>query len=185
MIAFEIASKNVKAPEFLVSFALQLAKKNCSKLKDNPFSIELSEVDGCLVPALFVYCLEDNIISCQNTHMIASKYGGVHEKLMIEENHNTVRSMTTIKKIFGYVDKYLRKGGWLEQKTSSVENIYYHRGDKTPAQHPRYHLNSHQHSREHSRDSPSLSVKGRKGIERVEQMKVKRHDDYGIWVASK
>lgn len=29
MIAFEIASKNVKAPDFLISFALEMSKKNC------------------------------------------------------------------------------------------------------------------------------------------------------------
>ena len=31
MIAFEIANKNVKAPEFVVSFGLEMAKKNCAK----------------------------------------------------------------------------------------------------------------------------------------------------------
>jgi hypothetical protein len=44
LIAFEIASKNVKAPEFIISFALQLAKKNCSKFQYNPFAIELKEI---------------------------------------------------------------------------------------------------------------------------------------------
>jgi hypothetical protein len=31
MIAFEIANKNVKAPEFMISFALEMAKRNCGK----------------------------------------------------------------------------------------------------------------------------------------------------------
>ena len=37
MIAFEIANKNVKAPEFMISFGLEMAKKNCSKFEFNPF----------------------------------------------------------------------------------------------------------------------------------------------------
>lgn len=56
MIAFEIASKNVKAPEFVISFALQLAKKNCAKFQYNPFDIDLKDVGECQVPALFLYC---------------------------------------------------------------------------------------------------------------------------------
>jgi hypothetical protein len=56
MIAFEIASKNVKAPEFVISLALDLARKNCAKFKYNPFEIELKDVGECEVPALFVYC---------------------------------------------------------------------------------------------------------------------------------
>jgi len=39
LIAFEIANKNVKALEFIISFALQLAKKNCGKFEFNPFEI--------------------------------------------------------------------------------------------------------------------------------------------------
>lgn len=83
MIAFEIASKNVKAPEFVISFALQMAKKNCSKFQYNPFSIELKDVGESQVPALFLYHQEDSVINCQNTHIICSKYKGTFEKLAI------------------------------------------------------------------------------------------------------
>ncbi len=55
MIAFEIANKNVKAPEFVISFALQMAKKNCTKFEYNPFDIRLDNVGLCNIPALFVY----------------------------------------------------------------------------------------------------------------------------------
>jgi hypothetical protein len=83
MIAFEIANKNVKAPEFVISFALQMAKKNCSKFQHNPFSIELKDVGECQAPALFLYHQEDSVINCQNTHIICSKYRGTFEKLAI------------------------------------------------------------------------------------------------------
>lgn len=56
MIAFEIASKNVKAPDFVISFALDMAKKNCQKFEFNPFDINLESIGSCKVPALFVYC---------------------------------------------------------------------------------------------------------------------------------
>ena len=56
MIAFEIASKNVKAPEFMISFGLEMAKRNCSKFEFNPFEINLEAVGSCKVPSLFVYC---------------------------------------------------------------------------------------------------------------------------------
>lgn len=76
MIAFEIANKNVKAPEFMISFGLEMAKKNCSKFEFNPFDIQLSNVGDCRVPALFVYCEEDNVINSQNTHMLCSRFKG-------------------------------------------------------------------------------------------------------------
>lgn len=77
MIAFEIASKNVKAPEFVISFALQMAKKNCSKFQHNPFAIELKDVGDCTVTALFLYYQEDSVINSQNTHLICSKYRAI------------------------------------------------------------------------------------------------------------
>ena len=84
MIAFEIAQKNVKAPEFIINFAIQLAKKNCSKFINNPFDIELNDVDKCKIPALFVYSEEDNVINSKNTHLICSRYKSTFEKLVIQ-----------------------------------------------------------------------------------------------------
>jgi hypothetical protein len=60
-----------------------MAKKNCAKFQHNPFAIELKDVGECSVPALFVYCQDDNVINCQNTHIICSKYKGLFEKLAI------------------------------------------------------------------------------------------------------
>ena len=74
MIASEIASKSVRAPEFMISFGLEMAKKNCSKFEFNPFEISLEAVGGCRVPSLFVYCEEDSVIDCCNTHLICQKY---------------------------------------------------------------------------------------------------------------
>jgi hypothetical protein len=102
-IAFDIANRNVKAPEFVLSFALQMAKKNCSKFQHNPFSIELKDIGECPVTALFLYCEDDNVINSQNTRLICSKYKGVFEKLAIEENHNTVRSQGTVQKVFSFI----------------------------------------------------------------------------------
>jgi esterase/lipase len=84
MVAFEIASKNVKAPDFVISFALEMAKKNCEKFQYNPFEIVLEKVGECTTPALFVYCEEDNVINCQNTHLICNHYQAVFEKLIID-----------------------------------------------------------------------------------------------------
>lgn len=99
----------MKAPEFIISFALQLAKKNCSKFQYNPFDIELKDIGKCTVPALFLYSEDDNVINCQNTHLITNKYKAYFEKLVIHENHNTVRSQATIEKIFSFIEKYSRK----------------------------------------------------------------------------
>jgi len=63
----------------------------------------LKDVGECTVPALFIYSQEDNVINCQNTHMICGKYKAVYEKLVIEENHNTIRTPATIEKIYSFI----------------------------------------------------------------------------------
>jgi hypothetical protein len=86
-----------------------MAKKNCNKFQYNPFEIDLKDIGDCQVPALFLYCEEDSVINCQNTHLICAKYKAVFEKLVIEENHNTVRSQATLEKIFDFIEKYAKK----------------------------------------------------------------------------
>lgn len=83
-----------------------MAKKNCSKFRYNPFSIELTDIGQCNTNALFLYHEEDSVINCQNTHLICSKYKGIFEKFIIEENHNTVRSAKTIDSVFSFIEKY-------------------------------------------------------------------------------
>lgn len=49
------------------------------------------------------------MINCQNTHLICSKYRAVFEKLVIMENHNTIRTQGTLNKIFAIIEKYSKK----------------------------------------------------------------------------
>jgi hypothetical protein len=75
------------------------------------------------VPAIFLYCEEDAVINCQNTHLICSKYRAVFEKLAIEENHNTIRTQGTLDKIFSFIDKYSKKP---KQKIAKdIESFYF------------------------------------------------------------
>jgi hypothetical protein len=157
MIAAEIANKNVKAPEFVISLALQLASKNCAKFHYNPFEIDLQDVGECQLPALFVYCEEDSVINCQNTHLICAKYRAVFEKLVIPENHNTVRTQTTLDKIFAFIEKYAKKPK--QRLSQQINDLYF----DTPT-HP---LPASTPPKRHSRGKSIEKGGLRKGIERV------------------
>ena len=60
--------------------------------------------------------------------MICSKYAATFEKLIIEENHNTIRSTKTITKIFAMIEKYLK----VNKKKSVLESLNNYFLDYTP-----------------------------------------------------
>lgn len=165
----------------MISFALQMAKKNCSKFQFNPFEIELSNVGDCPVPALFVYSEEDSVINPTNTHLITSKYRAVFEKLVIQENHNNIRTPATVEKIYSFIDKYVKR-------PRTHQHPYFE-----PKKMPNTPRKGHSRGENSFDESGERNRSIRKGIERVaaetsnlgSSAGGRRFDDYGIWVASK
>lgn len=72
----------------------------------------------CHVPALFVYSENDKVILPENTINIINNFNPDirFEKLIIDENHNNIRSKDTLKNIFGVILKYRLNESTIEKK---------------------------------------------------------------------
>lgn len=108
--------------------------------------------------------------------MICSHYKATFEKLIIQENHNTIRTPQTVQKVFNFIEKYLR----LNKPKETHQNNHYHLDTTHKKIQP---------SSKSIKDGSFVEVtsqlrQSRKGIERV-QTPTYQLNDYGIWVASK
>jgi hypothetical protein len=105
------ACKFMGIPQLLVSPALGVLKESLSNHAFSPFQIDLLSGTGrCSTPTLFVYSEQDDVIPASNSEAIIRTLADscYYERLIIPDEHNHVRSASSLAAIFQKIHKFIR-----------------------------------------------------------------------------
>lgn len=88
-ITEEIAAKRTRLPQFVTDMMVRLVRNEVLKKHGIDLSsVDVSDCRDVLVPAVFVYSRQDELVSWKHSDTIFNGYGGPKECVEIENAHN-------------------------------------------------------------------------------------------------
>lgn len=105
------AKKFIGIPDVLVAPAVSVLKESFSTHRFNPFRIDLLPLaHRSTLPTLFVYNEHDEVIPASNCEGIIKQLGEecYYERILIEDEHNHVRSAHSLAAVFRTLQKLLK-----------------------------------------------------------------------------
>lgn len=80
-VSKELTNKKTKIPLFLVEVAIDILKGKLKNHPYDPFTIDLAKsASSCQIPAMFLYSLNDEVISSEHSLRIINSYAGDYDK---------------------------------------------------------------------------------------------------------